>query len=73
MKKKIIIFNRPEEDIIVDTFSLGYGSLGIDPLSKIWFYTYSEPDVKIRFDSKKISRMLPREYEEFIIQVFTKM
>ena len=57
-----------ENEIIIDFFKIGYSSLGIDPMSQIWFYTYSEPDVKIRLDSKKVSRLLPREYEEFIIR-----
>ena len=69
MSKKL---NCSKEDVIVDMFKLGYGSLGIDPLSKIWFYTYGDPDKKIRLDRHAVSRLLPTEYEECIIQVFVK-
>ncbi|GAM17063.1 hypothetical protein SAMD00019534_002380 [Acytostelium subglobosum LB1] len=60
------------EDIIVDNLKLNYGLKDADPVQHTSFYTRYDNSAKIKVGPEHISLMIPREFQEKRIRIFTR-
>ena len=58
--------------IIVHHMTIGYNGISEIPLKNIFFYSHKDCNKSFKCEKNKISRLLPKEFEENLLRVFTK-
>ncbi|CAB1451020.1 unnamed protein product [Pleuronectes platessa] len=60
------------EDFKVDVISLNYGMKKEDPISKVRFYSKTNPTKAFQISQDQVSKMLPAQFNEQLIRVYCK-
>ena len=60
------------DDVIVHDLKLNYGNKDRSPLSTTKFYKNPEDPAPFHIDSRKVSYLLPLQYEERVIRVYSR-
>ena len=61
-----------KKDIIVQNMIIGYTGNKENPVDSVGFYKTSEPEKSFRIPKKNVSLLLPENFSEKIVRVFTR-
>ncbi|XP_077937854.1 deoxynucleoside triphosphate triphosphohydrolase SAMHD1-like [Gasterosteus aculeatus] len=60
------------EDFSIDVINLDYGMKEKNPINSVRFYSKDDPNTGFRISEKQVSKLLPPQFSEQLIQVYCK-
>ncbi|XP_077937859.1 deoxynucleoside triphosphate triphosphohydrolase SAMHD1-like [Gasterosteus aculeatus] len=60
------------QDFFVDVINLDYGMKEKNPIDSVRFYSKDDPNTGFRISEKQVSKLLPPQFSEQLIQVYCK-